>query len=111
MAQRAHLASRFPGGYLPLGRGTLWTLSGLPIAGAESSPQFPLAGPQASLQSSLVVARLLYLQDKVKQQKSPLIGRILHPPLIGRVEKTGFLGRNPFLGLSTLSAPFFAFFL
>ena len=58
VAPRAHLSSRFTEGYLPLGRGTLWTLVGLPSAGAESSPQFPLAGPQSSLQSGLVVARL-----------------------------------------------------
>ena len=74
VAPRAHLSSRFPGGYLPLGRGTLWTLVGRPSAGAESSPQFPLAGPQASLQSGLVVARLRYLQQKVKQQRPPRAG-------------------------------------
>ena len=38
VAPRAHLTSRFSRGYLPLGRGTHWTLKGLPIAGAKSSP-------------------------------------------------------------------------
>ena len=70
-----------PRGYLPLGRGTLWTQLGLPIAGAESPPRLPLAGPQSSLQSGLVVARLRYLQRNLKQQKPPLIGRVLHPRL------------------------------
>ena len=79
VAPRAHLSSRFPGGYLPLGRGTIWTLVGLPSAGAESYPQFPLARPQSSVQSGLVVARLLYLQDKGKQQRPPRAG--LSPPI------------------------------
>ena len=46
VAPRAHLSSRFPGGYLPLGRGTLWTPKGLPIAGAESPPSSPELGPK-----------------------------------------------------------------
>ena len=74
VAPRAHLSSRFTEGYLPLGRGTHWTLVGLPSAGAESSPQFPLARPQSSLQSGLVVARLRYLQCKVKRQRPPRAG-------------------------------------
>ena len=74
VAPRAHLSSRFTEGYLPLGRGTHWTLVGLPSAGAESSPQIPLAGPQSSLQSGLVVARLRYLQRKLKQQRPPRVG-------------------------------------
>ena len=100
-----------PRGYLPLGRGTLWTLSGLPNAGAGSPPRLPLAGPQSSVQSGLVVARLRYLQRKVKQQKPPLLGRVLHPLFLGGWYFAGFLGPSPFLGLFLLSAPFTALFL
>ena len=72
-----------PRGYLSLDRGTHWASKGLPIAGAESPPRLPCTGPQSSLQSGLVVARLRYLQRKVKQQRPPLIGRVLHPHLLG----------------------------
>ena len=46
VAQKAHLTSRFTEGYLPLGRGTHWTLTGLPIAGAESPLRFPVLDPK-----------------------------------------------------------------
>ena len=69
------------------------------------SLQIPLAGPQTSVQSGLVVACPRYLQDKVKQQKVPLLGRLLHPLFLGGWYSTGFLGPSPFLGLS---APFTA---
>ena len=100
-----------PRGYLSLDRGTHWASKGLPIAGAESPPRLPCTGPQSSLQSGLVVARLLYLQRKVKQQRPPLIGRVLHPHLLGGWYFAGFLGPSPLLGLFHLSAPFAASFL
>ena len=54
------------------------------------------------------MAPLLYLQDKVKQQRPPLIGRVLHPHLLGGWYLLCFLGPGPLVGLSHLSAPFLA---
>ena len=112
VAPRAHLSSRFTEGYLPLGRGTHWTLVGLPSAGAESSPQIPLAGPQASLQSGLVVARLRYLQRKLKQQMTPSFRAGPSPPFIRRVVFCPVSWGPTFcLDLVTCLLPLLVFFL
>ena len=104
VAPTDHLANRFSRGYLPLGRGALWTPKGLLSAGAESSPWIPLGWAPIFFAEQPVVACLRYLQRKVKQQRPPRAGP--SPPFIRRVETALFflfLGAQP---LSHLSAHF-----